>query len=376
MEIILLIIENLVSTPSAIYPAYDLVTKTLVAFTTVCSQTSSTASRLLWKHCMYIDSSRRARYFVEHLTSLWPPTIHERGPVRLFLRPFDNIASEESTDDDEEQPQLSSSIDREGEGVDEYELIGSPTSTQSSEWPPSPLDDLPTATLVQDMFRMLAPVLTSLIIDMPLRSLYPESDHRGVRKVLRHGFELLVNLEEFVSVRDELYLATVVDWAEAPVWSMCWPLLRRIALYNPLVEMAQSSDDEGNSVRLLLERLPQLELAVLTRSDGDFRNAYVDTGLEGYNPLLPRSKTLTWAFVDCKDKVTGSGGPYEKWRKIGEVGGKTQIVTMTLDSLYHCWKYELPPEGVDAILLSQEWVLQESVAGTLWEKAKHGIGTI
>ena len=34
----------------------------------------------------------------------------------------------------------------------------------------------------------------------------PEDDHDAVRSVLRAGFESLINLEEFVGVRDELCL--------------------------------------------------------------------------------------------------------------------------------------------------------------------------
>ena len=72
---------------------------------------------------------------------------------------------------------------------------------------------------------------------MPLRTLHPEEDHKGVRPVLRQGFEALVNLGECVSVEDELYLHVHFYLREeSPVWATCWPRLRRLYLYNVMLD--------------------------------------------------------------------------------------------------------------------------------------------
>jgi|TARA_R110002003_G_scaffold48_28_gene4192 hypothetical protein len=92
------------------------------------------------------------------------------------------------------------------------------------------IDDLPLCSWVRELFCFTCESLTKLVIDIPLRTCYPEDDHLAVRPVLREGFERLVNLVEFVSTQDELYL-DVVRRENACVWEQ-WPKLKRLALYN------------------------------------------------------------------------------------------------------------------------------------------------
>lgn len=128
---------------------------------------------------------------------------------------------------------------------------------------PSALNNLTIAMTTRRILLSVAPTLRRLVVDMPLRSLYPEDDRKGVRPVLRQGFEALVNLEEVVSIRDELFL-TIVDEApynDPPIWDARWPKLRRLALYNPSLDF----DDE---LWHALARLPDLEMVVYTRADG------------------------------------------------------------------------------------------------------------
>ena len=51
----------------------------------------------------------------------------------------------------------------------------------------SPLNDVPTVSAVRQLLLAVAPTLQRLIIDMPLRSLYPEQDQKQVRPLLRGG---------------------------------------------------------------------------------------------------------------------------------------------------------------------------------------------
>ncbi|THW44018.1 hypothetical protein D6D21_05082 [Aureobasidium pullulans] len=61
---------------------------------------------------------------------------------------------------------------------------------------------------ITELFTILAPSLKRLIINMPLRSHYPQEDVvTKLRPILRQGFSLLTNLEEFSSVQDNLFLA-------------------------------------------------------------------------------------------------------------------------------------------------------------------------
>ncbi|KAI8940704.1 hypothetical protein NX059_001972 [Plenodomus lindquistii] len=66
---------------------------------------------------------------------------------------------------------------------------------------------------------MSAPLLRKLVIELPLDLYFPEVDTKRVVPVLRKGLEALVNLEEFVSVKDECLLNDTDDgdtyWAPA-----------------------------------------------------------------------------------------------------------------------------------------------------------------
>ena len=99
------------------------------------------------------------------------------------------------------------------------------------------IDEMAVVANIHSLFRTsIGQNLRRLVIDMPLRSVYPE-DPGGplVRPRLRHAFESLTNLQEFVSVKDELYLAVTEETRETPVWSS-WKSLRRLSLYNVLLD--------------------------------------------------------------------------------------------------------------------------------------------
>jgi len=101
-----------------------------------------------------------------------------------------------------------------------------------------------------------------MVIDIPLRSLYPWDDHLAVRPILRSAFEQLENVEEFTSARDELFLDlhdVDENVEEAPVWSL-WPKLERLAIYNP--------DVSNERFREGLKGLERLTHLVITRADG------------------------------------------------------------------------------------------------------------
>lgn len=123
---------------------------------------------------------------------------------------------------------------------------------------PSSLD-FPTSLDIEQLLKHLSPYLRRLLIDMPLRSLYPEDDALGVKRILRSAFTGLPALEAFCTVRDELYLSTKVIYPsdEPPVWTL-WPKLRTLALYNPYVD---------TEFLEYVKKLQHIETVVLTRSD-------------------------------------------------------------------------------------------------------------
>jgi hypothetical protein len=207
LELVLHVISSsLPASPDALLNAAHLTTKLLLTFTLVCRETRRTAHRYLRQHCAYLDSEQRLELFLSSVSA--QPTF--RTISALLLAPFDDS-----------------------------------------------IDNLPLCLSIQTILSYTCGTLKKLIIDMPLRSCYPEEDDHNVRRVLKEVFEKLVNLEEFVSTQDELYLDTF-EGEHAYVWNH-WPRLKRLALWNV-------DADEGFWRHVALH--PSLEMVVLSSTDG------------------------------------------------------------------------------------------------------------
>ncbi|KAF2474259.1 uncharacterized protein BDR25DRAFT_216733 [Lindgomyces ingoldianus] len=296
IELVLNVIHCLLpSNPDVFLPSSHPITKTLLSFTLVCRETCRVASRYLRQYCVYLSSGPRLRAFL-----LGIPTDPElRNTTALVLAPFGNT-----------------------------------------------IDDQPTATWVRELFFYTCSSLTRLIIDIPLRSLYPEHDHLDVRRILRAGFCRLENLEEFVSVRDELFLDLTHHGSEPSVWQS-WPKLRRLGLYNVDADMG---------FWLNIAKMPHLETLVLTRADSLsdvdikhslFLNASPNADLRlkiliiyiGEDPILPlHLAQIPWSKIDP--------------------GGKVTVMLYKIGTF--C-------PGDVSIETCQEWVRSKAEDGTLWD---------
>lgn len=206
---------------------------------------------------------------------------------------------------------------------------------------------------VQILFEMLSKSLRTLMIDMPLRSVDPEEPAGHITmQCLRHGFEKLQNLEEFVSVRDELYTSTSVPNSAPQAWTF-WPNLKRLALYNVLIDSAFWND---------LCNLPSLESLVLTRPDGH----------EELDALLAKLKDSTRVFIvntaNEHDRALRRNGdsfsrkyasameaPDGKAKPTAEKGGASlEIVRINKE------------DGLDDIEVCQEWIKRHALLAKLW----------
>ena len=318
-EIIFLIIERLTDKyKDAILPPSHSLTKTLLALTRVCRATYPTASRLLWRHCVYLDSSQRSREFWLSLSSPSPfdrPWLAQE-PSRLFFCPFPDTVSGLSSPTSAALPTLEEppwhSQDFSSPNDDSDADSASPRPYRRF----SPLNDVPTARLVENILCHLAPVLKKLVIDMPLRTLWPEDDAKGVRRMIRRGFEALENLEEFVSIRDELFLDIKEERPsrETLVWDSHWPKLRHLALYNLDLDSIESMWDS-------LARVPHLETAIFTRpdllEDSDIKQLWADATLEGSTDT-PRiiQRGFRCVFVNCAGWLPDFTSYEEGWRQL------------------------------------------------------------
>lgn len=360
-DVILLVIELLTQPhKDAILSSSHTVTKTLLALTRVCRTTYPTASRLLWRHCVYLDSSQKSEEF---LASLSTPSLLERPwlasePASVFLSPFADEAHDDAseTSGSSSQSEVSSS----------HHETTSDSSSSSSFWRRSPFNDLPTACLVQKILLCLSPILRKLVIDMPLRSLYAEYDDQGVRLVLRLGFEALTNLEEFVSVRDELYL----DLDEGPssqeplVWATKWPNLRRLGLYN--LDL-----DSDRSVWDAMACLSHLDTVVFTRPDAhgvDMKQRWADairTGPVEVGQVIQRRLKCIFVDYDGKDPILSADE--DSWRAL-DPENLLQIVKIAVALLVENAGADESGVIVDCpVEACQLWIKKHALDGTLWD---------
>ncbi|KAL4749823.1 hypothetical protein BDW72DRAFT_204487 [Aspergillus terricola var. indicus] len=329
-ELILSVVDCLLpSNPPVVFSPGHVITRTLLSLTLVCKLVSRTAKKLLLKHCLYINSANRLSLLLKkgNLSA----NNSQSSSMRLFLSPF----------------------------------------------PANNLNIAPLVHQINDLSAIISTNLTSLIIDMPLRHLYPEDDEYQLRPILRTAFSRMGQLREFVSVRDELYLSThTVDLQaqeqgqeqkhEPAVWSF-WPNLQRLALYNVAVDSSQFI--EG------LRRCSNLTHLVLVRPDG----LTEDVSPEGIDPeSLPSLQRLT--IVN-----TGSGFLHtsqvdeETWQRsfVGRLEASRYLgvhgpggMESRSDSIASYLSLRTPfSRDNDDISICQEWLLEQASSGALWRMA-------
>lgn len=295
MEIILSIIESLIPETTShsrpMFPARHIITKTLLDLTLVSKAVYPIASRLLWQNCLRIESKESLRLFRDFISRESVVTgrrpCEAYGSTRLFLAPssipcFPSSAPE-SINEDIFDP-----------------ILYLPVCLDQPD-----LKDMGIAEAVNEVLITLAPVLKAIIVAMPLRSLRPEDDDTGTRRILREGFEALVNVEELVSINDELYLDTNEDHGGPEVWTK-WPKLQRLALYNVMT---------GPELWKNMLLCPQLELAVFPRADpsgysmseenikDDWSRAWTEVTSQRtmtFEDRIPyQGRNINIAFYDC-----------------------------------------------------------------------------
>ncbi|OIW35400.1 hypothetical protein CONLIGDRAFT_567358 [Coniochaeta ligniaria NRRL 30616] len=290
-------------------PSHD-TAKTLVSFTRVCRGTNQIASRYLREHCCaHIRSANRLSDIVCSLQALnpWPAG----GPATLetlttlYLAPFKTSITEQ--------------------GVAE----------QSTAW------------WISELFGYVRRTLRRLVIDMPLRADY---DNVEERETLRKGFMGLTRLEEFVSVRDELFLSggedVDRDLVQDPVWAL-WPELRRLALYNP---------DADPEFWRQIAAMSKLESVVLTRPDG-IRDSDWCIKTEFFSAAEP-DRTIKVVLANAHELE--SFPPTGAW-SAADPQDKMKIVV-----------HDVPWDGhEDIIELCQEHVKTAALEGTIWEWDGH-----
>lgn len=343
LELIFHIIDSLLpGDPRTVLRPSGSVTKTLLSLTRVCRAIYPVASNHLRQHCLYIDNDRRLRDLIwcvesastlsqngnKHKSNLSAPVPPSLPPgialcpiTSLYLAPFGNS-----------------------------------------------LDNLPTAIWIRELFCLIHPTLERLVIDIPLRSLYPADDHLNVRKTLREAFCLLTNLEEFVSVRDELFLDLLEpEWRterEMAVWRL-WPRLKRLALYNVAAD---------ETFWASVGEMHDLETVVLTRAD-DLESVCIKTHyLDASSTSAPTGDAVSAAEAETQTKIKTR--PLKvvlvniSNQQPNHLAGRENWTKVDPEDVVKVMLYDVPTSfygDENPWTLCQQWVKTASLRGKIWE---------
>ncbi|KAF9894569.1 hypothetical protein FE257_006454 [Aspergillus nanangensis] len=316
-ELILEVIEALIPPRSSrIYSPEHPVTRTLVSLTLTSKLTHQAARRLLLTFCLHINSSKKLDNLLDvnvDTTSESNPPIQPRS---LFLAPFPsyNIA----------EPHIVRQVDR--------------------------------------LFSQASASLRTLVINIPLRSLYPNEDDQGLRKIVRGAFCRLTALEEFCSAQDELYCDALTTGDEPAVWTL-WPRLKKLALYNACLD---PSFVQG------LQGCPNLTHVVFTRAD-----CVLESLPENVTSTLPWPSLKRVIIVNTHEDHTREVRRREAGWETSFVGwlSRGQRTTppedhdyQNLEPLVSLITVPIPvgKEGND-IEVCQEWVCSHALDGSLWD---------
>ncbi|CAH0000059.1 unnamed protein product [Clonostachys byssicola] len=380
--------------PEFLPPAHP-TTKTLMILMRLCKTTNEAASAIFTRHCIYLDSEDRTLRFARCLSLASSQSMPgHRSPfvgitsifMESFLQYTDEVEgtlalvkpnSYDPSDLTQEGHNDSMAGEVEEENNDEAEQVDGDGADDGDDFavlspcPHPQINDLPVATAVQDIFIAVAPTLRRLIVNIPLRSLYPEEDQLGVKAVLRRGFEALVNLEEFASLQDELYVGTETGpqaIEQEEVWATRWPKLRRLYLYNPLIEEEFWYD---------VLRSPNLEVVIVGRPDGnssepaDVKRRWI-SALEGnpftgdvYNDAI---RPLTYINVDIAGHQPSLLDFRSAWNTLDP---EECMRVRAVDASPQVWLAEL---GNTALVEPcprwsvKFWSRKHSLKGTLWDE--------
>ncbi|KAF2482478.1 hypothetical protein BDY17DRAFT_160702 [Neohortaea acidophila] len=330
-EILGLIIENIAPSDACIaFPASHVVTRTLHACLTVSKTISWVAQRQIQSRCLYINSPWRLDGLLRALKG--DTTHREPFAIPLSLK------------------------------------MKSSTSMYLSPFLGDTIDDAGVVANIKTLFAFLSNSLQRLVINMPLRNMSPEDPSAPkIQPALRDAFAQLRNLDQFVSVQDELYLDSSSlsnHPAEPQVWAS-WPRLKHLGLYNV--------DIRSQSVREGLRALPGLETLVLTRPHG----------------LVDEELTLTMSCLNASAKVIIINTP--EGHRNGVFGQKAPSMIDSqgkarCEPSHHVHDFgrlhrlDVPKERstrwtwgfrqrkrFDDVTTCQHWMERKALDGTLWE---------
>ncbi|KAL6400851.1 hypothetical protein AUP68_16569 [Ilyonectria robusta] len=342
-ELLFLIIESLApSNPDAILPSSHENTKCLLALTRVCRSVSQLASKLLWRSCPHITSLNQAQAFAAALECLSPDD--PRRPTSLFLGLCRG---------DEAAPTANWPWPRHFN-----EPAPHPGHVSSSDMLDLGFSGSIIGNLVQGILLSLAPTLRRLIVNMPLAAVSSAHDGDSLMRLLRPGFEALVNLEEFTSVGDSFSFRS----GSPEVWATCWPKLRRLSLGSPVMNFKLMAS-HPNLETVVISRHSSFHL-LMTGNVKSYLARALNTQRSNSTPDSQAKVPFTLVFVDAFGSSWTDLRPNNVARVLlMDVGNRFA------DTFSHFNELDRDRKKV---LIPRRWIQQHALRGTLWETASAG----
>lgn len=236
-DILLAIIKCSIPSDSVtIYAPYHTVTKTLLSWSRVCRSTHTMATRLLRRHCLYIDSHERLLALVNSIKAHGGNFPTSRPPERIYLSLFPKAKSSINLQHYRYHNALLNERRRNRAHLDAKSGIISYIVRRNDGIRSSGLSvhvgEAKISTAVRDLLLAVLTALRRLIVIIRLEDFALE---QHVGSLLRDGFSSLCLLEEFISIRDKLYHAMPGGVSDNKIssWETWWPKLRLLRLYHP-----------------------------------------------------------------------------------------------------------------------------------------------
>ncbi|QPC72129.1 hypothetical protein HYE68_002881 [Fusarium pseudograminearum] len=362
-EVIMTIIESLIPENTShswpIFPASHVITKTLLSLTLVSKAAYPIASRLLWQNCLRIESTKTLHLFCDFIsrksivTGRMPCEAY--GSTRLFLAPFNCLPF-----------RLPARNPVDGEAREE--AINPSVYKDLHPWRDA-LKDKKAVEAVKKVLITLAPVLKSIIVDMPFSSLFFQSEY-PLQKLLRKGLEAIVNVEDFVCITNQLHLPTKQDGSGSKVWTK-WPKLQRLALHGVDIE------PRFNLWKNII-LCPQLEMAVFPRPEpswnrlsevnikNDWSRAWTEATSQGQGAMSVKARTpyqgreITMAFCECPARRPVFDNFINSWERL-DPENRICITTVVLHHQYDS------SSSVNDDIVCSTWMRNCALEGSLWD---------
>jgi hypothetical protein len=318
-EVILMVVEALIPPNSLkIHRPDDAVTKTLISLTLVCNLTYHTARRLLFQHCLYLDSISRLSSLLDHSG---------------YFKHKDT--------------------ETEARRLEAYSLFLAPKPVFE------PILGTRNVYQFDRLFTRICSSLQVLVVDLPLLSLSTSDGAIGIPEDSLEAFRRLKILERFCDGWDELFVRyTATDDTEPELWM--WPRLRRLALLGPKPSRESAKE---------LWRTPDLTHLVLMQPFPPMNKTISDSLAGGLPFGLKRI-----VVVDNRE-VSFLNARFIGEPSVGNSSLRGQLVVSQYSEDVSKDKMQPFSEGAvslntqlkDDVDINQKGLLEQAAEGTLWE---------